>query len=387
MATNIYNFDGTLLTTIPDGSIDTTSASIKFPGRGYVNYGAPVNENMLWIMQHFASPDAPSLPINGQAWYDTNEKILKVYDATSSTWISAGGAIRSGTAPVSANVGALWYDTTKNQLHVWNGASWLLVGPLAASDGLDPLDPSAPGYSRIEAIRVSDGATTHRVWKISVGATPVALISADAAFAPAAGNPLLSAFPTIYPGITVSNSLSGGGGFFGDTGVFRANQTNLPAANNTYNLGSSSAAFANVFATLFNGTATAARYADLAERYASDVPYDPGTVVKLGGAAEVTCTTTAGDTDVFGVVSTNPAHLMNSDAGTDQSHPAIALVGRVPCKVTGKISKGQRLMSSEIPGTACAWDQQFGTTAILGRALEDKNASGPGTIEIVVGKN
>mgnify|MGYP003340854526 CR=1 FL=1 len=99
MATNIFNYDGTLRTTVADGSIDTSSASIRFPGRGYLNYGEPINENILWLMQHFSSASAPSQPVQGQVWYDTSQQMLKVYTGT--TWLAAGGVLQSGTKPAT----------------------------------------------------------------------------------------------------------------------------------------------------------------------------------------------------------------------------------------------------------------------------------------------
>jgi hypothetical protein len=173
----------------------------------------------------------------------------------------------------------------------------------------------------------------------------------------------------------------------GATNVYLTGQTNLPSVNNTYNLGSGSLQYLGVYATTFYGTATSAEYADLAERYHSDQPLDPGTVVCLGGTAEVTATTVQGSEQVFGVVSTAPAYLMNSDAGSDLTHPAIAVMGRVPCKVVGPVRKGQRVMASAVAGHACAWDPQQGPLAILGRVLVDKTSHGMDTIEIVVGKN
>ena len=97
MSTNINNYDGTLLTSVADGSISTSAASIQFPGRGYVPYGAAINQNMLWVMQNFAASTAPSNPIKGQTWYDTVNKILKVYDNVSATWMSVGGVIASAS--------------------------------------------------------------------------------------------------------------------------------------------------------------------------------------------------------------------------------------------------------------------------------------------------
>lgn len=138
----------------------------------------------------------------------------------------------------------------------------------------------------------------------------------------------------------------------------------------------------------FHGTATTAEYADLAEMYASDAAYAPGTVVKIGGEAEVTQTTSAFDPEVFGIVSTDPAYLMNSEAtGTSV---AVALEGRVPVKVIGQVKKGQRLLSSEEPGVARAptdyeMQEYMDWYRIVGRALEDKTSEGIGLVEVVVG--
>ena len=153
-------------------------------------------------------------------------------------------------------------------------------------------------------------------------------------------------------------------------------------ANNTRDLGSSGNRWATVYATTFNGTATTAQYADMAEIYSADADYEPGTVVKIGGEAEITMTTEHADVEVFGVISTNPAYLMNSEA---EGLP-VALQGRVPVKVIGKIKKGQRLVSSDVPGLAWAVDDmEYDVRSIIGRSLEDKDDGNEGIVEVVVG--
>ena len=139
---------------------------------------------------------------------------------------------------------------------------------------------------------------------------------------------------------------------------------------------------------LFHGTATSAQYADLAEYYSSDAEYEPGTVLKIGGEAEVTQTTTAFCPEVFGVVSTDPAYLMNSGLGG--TRVAVALEGRVPVKVIGQVKKGQRLLSSEEPGVARAptdyeMQEYMDWYRIVGRALEDKTTEGISLVEVAVG--
>jgi hypothetical protein len=104
-----------------------------------------------------------------------------------------------------------------------------------------------------------------------------------------------------------------------------------------------------MFATLFNGTATSARYADLAEKYIADSAYDVGTVVAIGGTQEVTAASIDNAHSVLGVVSDKPAYLMNSDL---ENGTTIALKGRVPVKVMNEVQKGDRLAPSPTPGYA-----------------------------------
>jgi hypothetical protein len=142
------------------------------------------------------------------------------------------------------------------------------------------------------------------------------------------------------------------------------------------NIGSPSLRFCNMYAVTFNGdlngTASQAQYADLAERFESDAAYEIGTVVKIGGDKEVTQTTEYADTDVLGVVSEKPGFLMNSKAGDDDTHPAIALAGRVPVLLDGPVSKGDRLVASSTPGHARKGDiSEISPFSVIGRALED----------------
>lgn len=136
----------------------------------------------------------------------------------------------------------------------------------------------------------------------------------------------------------------------------------------------------------FYGVSTTAKYADLAERYAADAPYSEGTVVVFGGEAEVTASTSFAQRSIAGVVSTKPAVMMNAEAGNSQTHPFIALQGRVPVKVTGEVKKGDILVASDIAGTATAWtndDADPRMTAYVGIAIAD---AVDGFVEVKVGK-
>ena len=135
--------------------------------------------------------------------------------------------------------------------------------------------------------------------------------------------------------------------------------------------------------TLSNGATFQATYADIAERYEADAIYEPGTVLIVGGAKEVTMATRHGHIAVAGIVSTNPAYTLNAEAGDNDTHPYIALKGRVPCKVTGNIVKGDILVTSSRPGYAEKFHANDHPLSAIGRALEDFN--GPeGVIEVMV---
>lgn len=159
----------------------------------------------------------------------------------------------------------------------------------------------------------------------------------------------------------------------------------VPDTDNTYNIGSATLRYANIYATLFRGTATESYYADLAENYLGDSVYDPGTVLVFGGETEVTTTDIKGDRRVAGVVSTNPAHLMNSELEGDNV-TALALQGRVPCKVIGKVKKGDILVTAAVPGYAIV-DNDASVGTVIGKSLEDKDTTDKGVVEIVVGKH
>jgi hypothetical protein len=149
------------------------------------------------------------------------------------------------------------------------------------------------------------------------------------------------------------------------------------AANGVGNIGSSTSYFNTVFAK-----ATSAQYADLAEAYAADAEYEPGTVVVFGGTHEITISTTNADTAVAGVISTNPSYLMNS--GLEAEHRAIvALTGRVPTRVLGPVTKGAMMVTAGNGYAQACATPTIGT--VIGKSLENFNGDS-GVIEIVVGR-
>ena len=135
-------------------------------------------------------------------------------------------------------------------------------------------------------------------------------------------------------------------------------------------------------ANVVTATATRARYADLAEKYDADSAYEPGTVVVFAGEKEITVTETFGDHRVAGVVSTNPAYIMNEAS----DGIAVALRGKVPVKVIGKVKKGDILVTSNIPGYAAAVSdlRQVSSFSAIAKSLSDKDDDGQGTVMAVV---
>jgi hypothetical protein len=148
-------------------------------------------------------------------------------------------------------------------------------------------------------------------------------------------------------------------------------------ANGVGNIGATGGFFNTVFAK-----ATSAQYADLAEWYEADADYEPGTVLVFGGDQEVTMAIGINDVRVAGVVSTNPAHIMNS--GLKAPHTAaLALTGRVPTLVVGPVSKGDMMVTAGGGRAQACAEPRMGS--VIGKAVQD-HPGGQGTIEIVVGR-
>jgi hypothetical protein len=181
-------------------------------------------------------------------------------------------------------------------------------------------------------------------------------------------------------------TVTGDGRFSGNVGASHMNVTNSVQAttvNAGTHTGGSGTFSANVTASYFVGTATEALYADLAENYQADATYVPGTVLVFGGEAEVTVTTVSHDERVAGIVSTNPAYLMNRDSGS----VAVGLTGRLPCMVKGPVNKGTLLVTSATPGVAQALDKtQYQPGCVIGKSLEIIEDAAVLLIEVAVGR-
>ena len=171
------------------------------------------------------------------------------------------------------------------------------------------------------------------------------------------------------------------------TGITTVSNKILPNADNTIDIGASGTKFNTIYATTFNGVSSTAKYADLAERFAADDVYSPGTVVELGGAKEITRAVQELSESVFGVISTAAAYLMNSSAGTDATHPAVAVNGRVPVRILGQVKKGDRLVSAGAGLARAASRTEITAFNVIGRSLQNKTTDGEGTVEAIVKLN
>ena len=172
-------------------------------------------------------------------------------------------------------------------------------------------------------------------------------------------------------------------------GVENAGGT-FTALRSTHNTGTGSPndqfELVDVRCRIIRAVATSAQYADIAERFAADAVMTPGAVVMFGGAQEITETAEELSEKVFGVVSTQPAYMMNSGAGNNDSHPFVAMTGRTPVRVTGTVNKGDRLVSSSVKGTARAarTGESINPFHVIGRALESKSDAGIGLVNCFV---
>lgn len=489
MAYTITLTNGTTLTTIADGTVNSTNSDLVLVGKNYAGYGQFLNENFVHLLENFSDSTAPTTPLAGQLWWDTSGN-LKVYTGTAFKTISS--ITSSSSAPTGPVTGNSWWDTTNEQLYVYNGSSFILVGPAFSSN---------TGTSGTIVGQIQDtSAVLHTAVNVFVASDLVAIISKDST--PYTPQTSITGFTTIKPGfnlisnVTIPNVAYYGtadnasqlgsvaaanyartdvaetfdstvainnnsgltigtsnnytqsvssdvvqltnninntnvavrvnvGGLIstallivGNTGRAEFSNAitvtgNINAQNyilatkgenatsnvtgairvtggigltgNIYTSGNINAV-GNVSGAYFKGTATTALYADLAERFLADQDYPAGTVVMIGGDKEITQCDTVNCENVLGVISTEPAYLMNSLNGSAELKiaPPVAMVGRVPVRVVGTVQKGERLVSA---GNGCAMAANADQGAVIGRALETKDTESESLVEAVVKVN
>ena len=547
MAYKINNTFGTLLVTLADGTLDTTTTDISLIGKGYAGFGEKLNENLVKLLENFNNTSAPNNKIQGQLWFDRTNKQLNVY--TGDKFKPVGSPTPSTTQPSNAVLGDEWFDTTNQQYYIYNGTSWTLIGPTSTAGS---------GVTQAVSEVVEDNTGVNRsILKLVTNDAVVGVVS-NLAFTPSSsetnGAALITAgYSTVAQGVQLSSAVSsakfrgtatdsdslGGvaaanylrsnandttsgtlgvlvdgttltlgagsditftmasdnltianttqdkdiiftvndGGVTttlmtldGDTGRLElpsvgdlrvkgnltvdgdsvtTNVTTLTIEDNIIELNRnissasgmpnysgikvnrgetstateqdlfwvwdetfaddgttihgnaggawtafksgggddelSAATLVDIRANVVHATATSAQYADLAERYATDTPLETGEVVILGGTQEITKCMEEKSSAVFGVVSDAPAYLMNSDAGNNDTHPAIALKGRVPVKVSGKGSAGDRIVSAGSGEARVATLEECTTFNVVGRLIKDKYNEETALTECVIG--
>ena len=410
MAYTIVKSDGTVLTTIADGTINTTSTSLGLPGRNYAGYGQTLDTNFVHQLENFADTTPPPNPLTGQLWYNTNANTLYVCPTDGLTdpnaWVtlattSANSTTTFGAIQVTGNLtannitannnitsanGIFTNISVSSTANILSGTAIIGTGNITTLNTANINAGSNTTALSMTGVVTSNGTGTAN----SIGGTSM-WVTGGNLMVSGSGNIGIKINPNYFYDLTgnvisltgsysnanVANYLPNFAGQIGTTGATHFGNTLTTGANTT--TGTITGNW-----SLGSGSRLNATYADLAERFEADAYYDAGTVVEMGGEKEITAVQYDLSDDVFGVVSDTAAYLMNSGAGDDITHPPVAVGGRVKVKVTGKVKKGQRLVSAgngmaraALPGEATAFN-------IIGRALEDKITTEVGTVEAFV---
>jgi len=408
----ILRSNGQVLTTIQDGTINTTSTSLSLFGRNSSQYGAALDTNFVQMLENFSSPTPPANPIKGQLWFNSAQNTLNVCPADNTTtavaWITltstnSGGTATLGNLVVTGNVtsgnASLGNIATANNFTAGNVT--ITANATAANASFTNANISTLRTQIVTTGGTSVTGTLTGLWS-AVGT------SSGNALTIQTGNLAVNNTGNVY-GILCDKYMYANGQPFNPSGTY--NDANVytfltgsspggapsnpfngaltPSSLTTSNIsaGLTAAATGNITGTwtLTAGSTIQATYADLAERFESDMTYDEGTVVELGGDKEVTAVVDELSDRVFGVVSMKAAYVMNSQHGyTNETHPAIALSGRVPVKVIGQIRKGDRLVSAGKGKARSAAKNEANAFNTIGRALTDKDTSDEGIITAFV---
>jgi hypothetical protein len=200
MAYEVNKFNNVFLTSVADGTIDTTT-DLRLVGKNYAGYGEVQNENFVHLLENFANTTAPPKSITGQIWFDTQIKKLKFYDGAK--FKTAGGAEASASAPSGLSVGDFWWDTAAKQLYTYTGNDFTLIGPIASPDlGTSIISPAVVYGTLITA----EGP--HTILKVIADNKTVAVIS-KTAFTLDNSKNAIDDFTVIKKGITLVKSQTG----------------------------------------------------------------------------------------------------------------------------------------------------------------------------------
>jgi len=405
MAYQINLANGSPLCNIADGTINTTATSVGLPGRNYAGYGQIIDTNFAQMLENFANTAPPSNPLQGQLWFNTNNSVLYIcptqYESNVANWIAIAqsgstGTTTFGNVSVVGNLSAN-NATFTNQI----GANALVVNYLTAniSGNIGNANITSGNIGTLTTQSITAGSQTTSgtltgVWTANGSGT--ANGSAGTSVWVTGGNLLIQGGGNI--GIRTDNYYYANGVAVSFSGTYSnsnvaaylpnyAGVVNAITLNNCSNITTGANTTSGTITgnwTLTAGSRIQATYADLAERFAADDVYDPGTVVQLGGKEEITAVKYELSEDVFGVISNSAAYLMNSGAGSDLTHPPVAVTGRVLVKVVGTVKKGDRLVSAGEGIARAAKKGEATAFNTIGRALTDKLTSEVGTVEAIV---
>ena len=426
--------NGTLIANGAVASTSTTSGALQVTGgagiTGNLNVGGNIaapyfignGSQLTGVIPGAvvtAAGTAPVSPKVNDVWYDTSTDILFLYinDGDSNQWVDIS------SAPLAT--------TTGNPTAIVSGAGLSITGTSSISGVLSVLGGTSSTTSTTGQLKVTGGVGITENLYVGGNIGVTGGVTASSFSGPTAGTHTGSVIGNVSGNLTgthtgavigdVTGNLTGNsagthtGAVIGDvtgnvsgsastvttaaqtaitsvgtltaltvSGAITVNSGNAVTAivnggtTGVGNIGSSTKTFNTVFAT-----ATTATYADLAEKYPSDAVYAPGTVVVFGGTHEITVSTKSHDPAVAGVISTNPAYLMNN--GIDGLE--VALTGRVPCWVQGPINKGDRLVSSDTHGIAQRIDLTlYSPGCIIGKSLELIETNEIKLINIAIGR-
>lgn len=197
MSYTINKYNGDQLTVVEDGTINTT-LDVKLIGKNYAGYGEAQNENLLFLLENFASITGPQRPIAGQIWFDSGSSKLKFYDG--SQFRTTGGAEIGNSPPSGLTEGDFWWDTVNKQLNAWDGDSFVLVGPQSAGANITQM------RSRTVKATTATGGATHAIIESIVNGDVIFVVSTDAMFELDSSINAINGFTKIQQGITLRNT-------------------------------------------------------------------------------------------------------------------------------------------------------------------------------------
>ena len=418
-----------------ENSSNVTPPSNPLTGQLWWDSGASLLKSFngtTWktISSATSSGTAPSgsSSVPGDLWYDSTNAQLNVYTGTS--WLLVGPQSTSGQGTSGAIVASIVDNSTVSHVVVELWVNNQIVGIISKDTSFTPgaavpggwgIQTVAPGITLATSVTggtplftgtatnaqtltgyaanafMQTANNTSTTGTLSVLNNTGLFVGTNSDFqATVAGTAVTLRNQTngcnLNIGVNISGTPTNSIQINGTTGVVSIPSLTFSAAGNITvgnilnangngvgNIGSSTSYFNTVFAR-----STSAQYADVAERFAIDITMPPGTVVELGGPAEITCSTVELSDKVFGVISTQAAYLMNSGAGDDTTHPPIAMTGRVPVRTVGRVNKGDRLVSAGNGLARAAQPGEATWSNTLGRALENKIDTGEGLVEAIV---